>query len=305
MKTRLDEIASGIYRVSVYIPEADFMFNQFLVNGDEPLLFHTGPRLLFPIVSQAINQVRPVEELRWITFGHLESDECGAMNLFLTAAPHAQVAHGRLGCQVNIDDLADRPPRPLDNEDVIDIGAHRLRYIATPHVPHAWDAGVYYDESTGTLLCGDLFTASGKEQGSREQRVGRPSHACRGHVRGHLPDPPNRSHDASPRRVGPNDSARPRRRLRGTATHRGRAVPASRPTSWSSQDHLTAPRRHTSQRGVTELGGSEVHAMLGADPGWAGASFRIRGHVRRCWWMRWRVASVPESALAGSLAIVA
>jgi flavorubredoxin len=96
MNTRLDEIASRIFRVSVYIPEADFMFNQFLVDGDEPLLFHTGPRQLFPIVSQAINQVRPVEELRWITFGHLEADECGAMNLFLTAAPHAQVAHGRL-----------------------------------------------------------------------------------------------------------------------------------------------------------------------------------------------------------------
>ena len=112
MNTRVDEIASGIYRVSVYIPEADFMSNQFLVDGDEPLLFHTGPRQLFPIVSQTINQVRPVEELRWITFGHLESDECGAMNLFLTAAPHAQVAHGRIGCQVNIDDLADRHRGP-------------------------------------------------------------------------------------------------------------------------------------------------------------------------------------------------
>ena len=138
------------------------MINQFLVDGDEPLLFHTGPRRLFPIVSHALTQVRPVEELRWITFGHLEADECGAMNLFLAAAPHAQIAHGRIGCEVNIDDLADRPPRPLDSGDVIDIGAHRLRYIATPHVPHAWDAGVYYDEITGTLLCGDLFTAVGK-----------------------------------------------------------------------------------------------------------------------------------------------
>lgn len=164
MKTRVDEIASGIYRVSVYIPEADFMFNQFLVDGDEPLLFHTGPRNLFPIVSQAINQVRPVEELRWITFGHLEADECGAMNLFLSAAPHAQVAHGRLGCEVNVNDLADRPPRALDDGELIDTGTHRLRYLATPHVPHAWDAGVYYDETTGTLLCGDLFTAVGQSK---------------------------------------------------------------------------------------------------------------------------------------------
>jgi flavorubredoxin len=164
MNTRVDEIASGIYRVSVYIPEADFMINQFLVDSDEPLLFHTGPRRFFPIVSEAINQVRPIEELRWITLGHLESDECGAMNSFLAAAPHAQVAHGRLGCEVSIDDLADRPPRPLDDEDVIDIGAHRLRYIATPHVPHGWDAGVYYDEITRTLLCGDLFTSVGKSK---------------------------------------------------------------------------------------------------------------------------------------------
>jgi glyoxylase-like metal-dependent hydrolase (beta-lactamase superfamily II) len=132
MNTRLDEIAAGIYRVSVYIPEADFMFNQFLVDGEEPLMFHTGPRRLFPIVSEAINQVRPIHQLRWITFGHLEADECGAMNLFLAAAPRAEVAHGRLGCEVNIDDLADRPPRPLDNGDVIDTGTHRLRYIATP-----------------------------------------------------------------------------------------------------------------------------------------------------------------------------
>jgi flavorubredoxin len=157
----VDEVAAGVYRVSVYVEEADFMFNQFLVDGEEPLLFHTGPRRMFPMVTEAIGRVRPVEDLRWITFGHLEADECGAMNLFLRAAPDAQIAHGRMGCLVNIDDLADRPPRPLDDGDVIDIGGHRLRYLATPHVPHAWDAGVYYDETTGTLLCGDLFTSVG------------------------------------------------------------------------------------------------------------------------------------------------
>lgn len=171
MKTSVDEVAAGIHRVSVYIPEADFMFNQFLLDGDEPLLFHTGPRRLFPAVCQALSRVRPIEDLRWITFGHVEADECGAMNLFLGAAPQAQVAHGRVGCLVSIDDLADRPPRPLDDGDVIDTGAHRLRYIATPHVPHAWDAGVYYDEVTGTLLCGDLFTAVGQSKALVESEL--------------------------------------------------------------------------------------------------------------------------------------
>jgi flavorubredoxin len=173
MDTRTDEIASGVYRLSTYIREADFMFNQFLLDGEEPLLFHTGPRRLFPLVRQAVERVRPIEELRWITFGHLEADECGAMNLFLAAAPQSQVAHGRLGCMTSIEDLADRPPRPLDDGDVIDIGGHRLRYLATPHVPHAWDAGVYLDECTGTLLCGDLFTAVGNSAPLVEtERVG-------------------------------------------------------------------------------------------------------------------------------------
>ena len=161
MQTTVNEIAAGIYRLSTYVPDADFMFNQFLVDGDEPLLFHTGPRRMFPLVSEAISRVTPVERLRWITFGHVEADEAGAMNEFLAVAPHAQVAHGRTGVMVSVNDLADREPRPLDDGEVIDIGGHRIRYIATPHVPHGWDAGVYYDETTGTLLSGDLFTTTG------------------------------------------------------------------------------------------------------------------------------------------------
>ncbi len=122
MSVAVDEIAPDIYRLSVYVPEADFMFNQFLVDDDEPLLFHTGPRRMFPLVVEALSRIRPVEQLRWITFGHLEADECGAMNLFLAAAPRAQVAHGRIGCEVSIDDLADRPPRPLDDGELVDLG---------------------------------------------------------------------------------------------------------------------------------------------------------------------------------------
>jgi flavorubredoxin len=165
MRTRVDEIADGIYRLSTFVPEvaapAGFVFNQFLVTGDEPLLFHTGTRRLFPMVRAAVACVIDPERLRWIGFGHFEADECGAMNEWLAIAPHAQVAHGRTGCEVSLFDQADRAPRILDDGEVIDIGGRRLRYLDTPHVPHCWDAGLMFEETTGTLLCGDLFTQVG------------------------------------------------------------------------------------------------------------------------------------------------
>jgi flavorubredoxin len=164
METTVHEIADGVYRLSTYVPDvspAGFTFNQFLLVGDEPLLFHCGLRGLFPLVSEAVARVLPVEQLRWITFGHVEADECGAMNQWLAAAPSSQVAHGELGCAISINDMADRPPRPLAEGEVLDVGGHRLRQISTPHVPHAWEAQVLFDESTGTLLCGDLFTQVG------------------------------------------------------------------------------------------------------------------------------------------------
>src|SRR5271169_6696247 len=164
METQLDEIADGIFRFSTFVPDigpTGFTFNQFLVQAEEPLLFHTGPRGMFPLVSEAISKVLPVDSLRWITFGHVEADECGAMNLFLAEAPAAQVAHGALGCMVSLDDLADRPPRPLADGDVLDLGGKRVRHIDTPHVPHNWEARVLFEETTGTLLCGDLFTHTG------------------------------------------------------------------------------------------------------------------------------------------------
>jgi flavorubredoxin len=136
--------------------------NQFLIADDEPLLFHTGPRALFPLVAEAVETVTPVESLRWITFGHVEADECGAVNLWLDAAPGAEVAHGALGCMVSLNDLCDRPPRPLAPGEVIETGRHRLRQIDTPHVPHGWEAQVLYEETTATLLCGDLLTQVGK-----------------------------------------------------------------------------------------------------------------------------------------------
>jgi flavorubredoxin len=161
MKTQIAEIAPTIYRLSTYVPEAHLVFNQFLVVDEEPVLFHTGLRALFPLVSEAVAQVMPVERLRWITFGHVEADECGAMNLWLAAAPGAQVAHGAVGCMVSINDLADRMPRALADGEVMELGEKRLRRVETPHVPHGWDAGVFFEETTSTLLCGDLFTATG------------------------------------------------------------------------------------------------------------------------------------------------
>lgn len=164
MQTRVHEIADGIYRLSTCVADVapgGFTFNQFLVNADEPLLFHTGPRRMFASVSQAIARIVPLEKLRWITFGHVESDECGAMNEFLAVAPRAQVAHGAIGCMVSLDDLCDRPPRKLTDGEVIELGGKRVRHIDTPHVPHNWEARVLFEETTQTLFCGDLFTHPG------------------------------------------------------------------------------------------------------------------------------------------------
>lgn len=165
METSLDEIAEGIFRISTWVPDvappAGFTFNQFLVVADQPLLFHTGLRGLFPLVSEAVGRVLPVERLRWITFGHVEADECGSMNDWLAAAPGAEVAHGIVGCLVSLNDMAERPPRALADGEVLDLGGKRVRHLDTPHVPHAWEARVLYEETTGTLLCGDLFTHFG------------------------------------------------------------------------------------------------------------------------------------------------
>ncbi len=164
MDIRIDEVADRIYRLSTFVPAVGptgFTFNQYLIDDDQPLLFHTGLRHMFVDVAEAINTLTRLEDLRWITFGHLEADECGAMNELLTAAPRAEVAHGALGCMVSFNDLADRAPVPLGDGQVIELGEHRVRHIDTPHVPHAWEARVLYEETTNTLLCGDLFTQLG------------------------------------------------------------------------------------------------------------------------------------------------
>ena len=165
METRIDEIAAGIFRLSTFVPDiaapAGFTFNQFLVMGEEPLLFHCGYRRMFPLIVAAMARLMPPERLRWISFGHVEADECGAMNEWLAIAPHATVAHGGTASMVSLNDMADRPPRILADGEVFDIGGKRVRYLDTPHVPHGWEAGVLFEEITGTLLCGDLFSQTG------------------------------------------------------------------------------------------------------------------------------------------------
>lgn len=165
MSTSVAEIANGIYRISTLVPEiaapAGFTFNQYLVDANEPLLFHCGPRAMFPAVSQAMAGIMPLSRLRWITFGHVESDECGAMNQWLAAAPQAQVIHGAVACLVSLNDLADRPPRALADGEVLDLGGKQVRWIDTPHVPHAWESGLIFEQTTGTLFTGDLFTHAG------------------------------------------------------------------------------------------------------------------------------------------------
>jgi flavorubredoxin len=164
LEPEVNEIADRIYRISTFLPEVSpegFTMNQFLVLGDEPLLYHTGPRALFPLVAEALSTVTPVESIRWISFGHLESDECGSMNMWLASAPRSQVAFGALGCNISLNDLCDRPPRALAEGEVIDLGGKRVRQISTPHVPHGWEAQVLFEETTGTLLAGDLLCQLG------------------------------------------------------------------------------------------------------------------------------------------------
>ena len=165
MKTEVAEISDGIFRLSTFVPEiappAGFTFNQFLIAADEPLLFHCGPRGMFGSVCAALSAIMPVKQLRWISFGHVEADECGAMNLWLEAAPQAQVLFNPLGCMVSLNDLADRTPRPVGDEDLLNLGNRRVQIIATPHVPHGWEAQVMYEQTTETLFCGDLFTHLG------------------------------------------------------------------------------------------------------------------------------------------------
>jgi flavorubredoxin len=161
--TNVHEIAEGIYRINtpVALPGGAFSFNQYLIVDEQPMLFHTGPRRMFPLVREAIGRVLPVERLRYIGFSHFEADECGALNDFLAQAPEAVPVCGQVAALVSISDVADRAPRALADGEVLRLGRHALRWFDTPHLPHAWECGLMFDDSTRTLLCGDLFTQGG------------------------------------------------------------------------------------------------------------------------------------------------
>lgn len=163
--TRVDEIAPAVYRIStpVSVLPGGFSFNQYLLVDEEPLLFHTGLRRMFPLVREAIAAVMPVARLRWVAFSHVEADECGALNELLAAAPSAQPLCGRVAAMVSVDDLADRPARALADGEAISLGRSRVRWLDAPHLPHAWECGYLFEETAGTLFCGDLFTQPGAE----------------------------------------------------------------------------------------------------------------------------------------------
>jgi flavorubredoxin len=167
--TRVDEVAAGVHRISTPIPPAampgGFTFNQYLVVDEDPLLFHTGPRRLFPLVREAVGAVMPVERLRWISFSHYEADECGSLNEWLAVAPRAEPLCGQIAAMVSIGDVADRPPRAIADGETLPLGRHEVTWTDTPHLPHGWECGYLFERSTGTLLCGDLFTQPGCADG--------------------------------------------------------------------------------------------------------------------------------------------
>ncbi|MDQ1241968.1 MAG: hypothetical protein QG550_1219 [Pseudomonadota bacterium] len=163
--TNVHEVATGIYRINtpVVFPGGSgaFNFNQYLIADDESLLFHTGPRRMFPLVSEAVASIVPLQQLRYLAFSHFEADECGSLNEFLAVAPRAVPVCSRVAAMVSVDDVADRPSRPLADGEVLKLGRHEVRWFDTPHLPHAWECGLMMELQTRTLLCGDLFTQGG------------------------------------------------------------------------------------------------------------------------------------------------
>ncbi len=164
--TNVHEVADGIYRINTPVTiegAGGFSFNQYLIVDDEPLLFHTGLRKMFPLVREAVASVLPVERLRHIAFSHVEADECGSLNEWLVAAPQSAPLCGTIAAVVSVGDLADRAPRALADGEMLPLGKHTVRWYDTPHLPHAWECGFLTEELTSTLLCGDLFTQGGSD----------------------------------------------------------------------------------------------------------------------------------------------
>jgi flavorubredoxin len=157
LATSIHEVAPEIFRISTFIPDFNLQFNQFLIRDEQPLLYHTGMRGLFPVVREAVSKILDPATIRWIGFSHFEADECGALNEWLAIAPEAQAACSLVGALVSVNDFAIRPARPLQQDEVLATGSHRFRFRSTPQLPHAWEAGHLFEETSGALLCSDLF----------------------------------------------------------------------------------------------------------------------------------------------------
>ena len=197
--TTIDEIADGIYRIFTPVPPevmpGGFSFNQYLIVDEKPLLYHTGPKKLYPAVSAAIARVLPLSSLRYIAFSHVESDECGALNDFLEVAPNAVPVCSQVAAMVSVNDLAIREAKPMADGEVLDLGRHRVRWLATPHVPHGWECAMAFEETTRTLLCGDLFTQPGHEHAPvTEDDILEPSEAFRLQMDYYAHSPETRMH---------------------------------------------------------------------------------------------------------------
>jgi flavorubredoxin len=171
---QIDEIARDVYRLSIHVPQFDMQFNHFLVRDEEPLLFHSGMRQMFPVLWETVGRLIDPASLRWISWSHFEVDECGALNEWLARAPNAQPACGEVGALVNVTDYASRPPLAMAPGDVLSTGRHRFRWVPTPHLPHGWDAGMLFEEQDRVLFCSDLFHQFGaREPVTRDDVVGR------------------------------------------------------------------------------------------------------------------------------------
>jgi flavorubredoxin len=186
------EIADGIYRISTIVPQAPVEFTQFLIKDENPLLFHTGAKGLFPETSEAVERILgDVSALRYVSWSHLESDECGAVNEFLAAAPNAELVQGQVSAMIGNGDFFDKAPQTMMDNAVLELGQKRLRFLITPHVPHAWDAIMVFEETTGTLFVSDLFTVFGKQPATTESDIVEQSVSALRSLPGYLPIGPH------------------------------------------------------------------------------------------------------------------